>query len=91
MKTGCSEELGIIEKIKEKIDKKENVEVEMRLNKFIADAGVCSRRKADEMIKEGRVTVNKHEAVIGMEVSPEDVVKVDGERVKLIQTMNITC
>ena len=55
----------------------------MRLNKFIADAGVCSRRKADEMIKEGRVTVNKHEAVIGMEVSPEDVVKVDGERVKI--------
>ena len=38
----------------------------MRLNKFIADAGVCSRRKADEMIKEGRVTVNKQEAVIGM-------------------------
>jgi len=55
----------------------------MRLNKFIADAGVCSRRKADEMIKEGRVTVNKHEAVIGMEVSPEDVVKVDGGRVKI--------
>ena len=27
----------------------------MRLNKYIADAGVCSRRKADEMIKEGRV------------------------------------
>ena len=40
----------------------------MRLNKFIADAGVCSRRKADEMIKEGRVTVNKQEAVVGMEI-----------------------
>ena len=55
----------------------------MRLNKFIADAGVCSRRKADEMIKEGRVTVNKQEAVIGMEVSSGDVVRVDGEKVKI--------
>ena len=55
----------------------------MRLNKFIADAGVCSRRKADEMIKEGRVTVNKQEAVIGMEVSSGDVVRVDGEKIKI--------
>jgi len=55
----------------------------MRLNKFIADAGICSRRKADEMIKEGRVTVNKQEAVIGMEITPEDVVRVDGERIRV--------
>ncbi|MDO5088340.1 MAG: pseudouridine synthase [Leptotrichiaceae bacterium] len=55
----------------------------MRLNKYIADAGVCSRRKADEMIKEGRVTVNKKEAVVGMEVLPGDTVRVDGERIKL--------
>lgn len=55
----------------------------MRLNKYIADAGVCSRRKADEMIKEGRVTVNKKEAVIGMEVLSGDTVRVDGERIKL--------
>ncbi|RRD39931.1 rRNA pseudouridine synthase [Leptotrichia sp. OH3620_COT-345] len=55
----------------------------MRLNKYIADAGVCSRRKADEMIKEGRVTVNKKEAVIGMEVLSGDTVRIDGERIKL--------
>lgn len=55
----------------------------MRLNKYIADAGICSRRKADEMIKEGRVTVNKKEAVIGMEVLPGDIVRVDGEKIKL--------
>ena len=55
----------------------------MRLNKFIADAGICSRRKADEMIKEGRVTVNKQEAIIGMEITPEDVVRVDGERIRV--------
>lgn len=55
----------------------------MRLNKFIADAGICSRRKADEMIKEGRVTVNKYEAIIGMEITAEDVVRVDGERIRV--------
>ena len=55
----------------------------MRLNKFIADAGICSRRKADEMIKEGRATVNKQEAIIGMEITPEDVVRVDGERIRV--------
>nr|WP_315046605.1 pseudouridine synthase [uncultured Leptotrichia sp.] len=55
----------------------------MRLNKFIAESGVCSRRKADELIKEGRVTVNKQEAIIGMEIKPEDVVRVDGERIKV--------
>lgn len=55
----------------------------MRLNKYIADAGVCSRRKADEMIKEGRVTVNKKEAVLGMEISSGDIVRVDSEKIKL--------
>ena len=55
----------------------------MRLNKYIADAGVCSRRKADEMIKEGRVTVNKKEALLGMDISPDDVVRVDGERIRI--------
>lgn len=55
----------------------------MRLNKYIADAGVCSRRKADEMIKEGRVTVNKKEASLGMDISPNDVVRVDGERIRI--------
>ena len=55
----------------------------MRLNKFIADAGICSRRKADEMIKEGRVTVNKKEAIIGMEITSNDIVRVDGEKIKV--------
>ena len=55
----------------------------MRLNKYIADAGVCSRRKADEMIKEGRVTINKKEASLGMDISPDDVVRVDGERIRI--------
>jgi 23S rRNA pseudouridine2605 synthase len=55
-----------------------------RLNKFISNAGVTARRKADELIFTGRVTVNmKTVTEPGTKVNPEkDVVKVDGEKVK---------
>ena len=55
----------------------------MRLNKFIAESGFCSRRKADELILEGRVSVNKQEAVLGMDITDADTVRVDGERIKI--------
>ena len=55
----------------------------MRLNKFIAESGFCSRRKADELILEGRVSVNKHEAIVGMDITDADTVRVDGERIKI--------
>jgi 23S rRNA pseudouridine2605 synthase len=56
------------------------VEENMRLNKYIAHAGICSRRKASEHIKKGLVTVN--DAVVlemGYKVQQEDVVKFQGE------------
>lgn len=55
-----------------------------RLNKFISNAGVTARRKADELIFTGRVTVNmKTVTEPGTQVDPEkDIVKVDGEKVK---------
>ncbi|MCL2051703.1 MAG: rRNA pseudouridine synthase [Lachnospiraceae bacterium] len=52
----------------------------MRLNKFIAAAGTCSRRDADKLIKAGKVTVNEIAAVMGMEISPSDVVTVGGKK-----------
>ena len=55
----------------------------MRINKYIADTGFCSRRKADELIKVGRVTVNKSVAGLGTEVSDTDIVRIDGEKIKL--------
>ena len=55
----------------------------MRLNKYIAESGFCSRRKADELISQSRVTVNKDTAKLGMEVHDGDIVRVDGERIKL--------
>ena len=53
----------------------------MRINKYISEAGICSRRQADEWIAAGRVTVNGQTAVLGTRVGPGDVVSVDGRRV----------
>ncbi|MBA4374234.1 MAG: pseudouridine synthase [Thermodesulfovibrio sp.] len=54
--------------------------MEQRLQKIIADMGIASRRKAEEIIIEGRVTVNGQVAVIGMKADPSrDHVKVDGK------------
>ncbi len=51
----------------------------MRLNKFISETGVCSRRQADEWIAGGRVTCNGLPAALGTQVGAEDQVRVDGE------------
>lgn len=52
----------------------------MRLNKFIAHAGVCSRREADELIGLGAITVNgKIITEMGYKVKPSDVVKYEGD------------
>lgn len=54
----------------------------MRINKFIAAAGVCSRRNADMLISEGRVKVNGIKVMEpGMDVSETDTVMVDGKTV----------
>ena len=49
----------------------------IRINKFLSDAGVCSRREADRMILEGRITVNGEKAVSGQKVSGEDEICID--------------
>ena len=53
----------------------------MRLNAYLARAGVASRRKADELIKAGRVTVNGEPGQLNTFVERRDRVEVDGERV----------
>lgn len=63
--------------------KEEAVQEETRLNKYISNAGVCSRRQADEYIKAGYVTVN--DAVVlemGYKVKPKDVVKFKNKKVQ---------
>ena len=53
----------------------------MRLNAYLARAGVASRRKADELIKAGRVTVNGERGQLNTFVQSRDRVAVDGEAV----------
>jgi 23S rRNA pseudouridine2604 synthase len=51
----------------------------IRINKFIADSGFCSRREADRLIAAGRVTLDDQLANLGSQVLPGQVVRVDGE------------
>ncbi len=51
----------------------------INLNKFISSTGICSRREADKMIAEGRVTINGKPTQLGNRVFEGDIVKVDGK------------
>lgn len=57
-----------------------------RLNKYLAECGVCSRREADRWIDQGRVTVNGQKAVSGMQVGGRDLVEVNGRPVKPVSS-----
>jgi 23S rRNA pseudouridine2604 synthase len=51
----------------------------VRLNKYISETGVCSRREADQWIESGRVSVNGERAELGTQVDTGDEVRVDGQ------------
>lgn len=55
--------------------------METRVNKFLSEAGICSRRAADKLIEEGRVTVNGKAAVMGTKVQEGQKVCVNGREV----------
>ena len=52
-----------------------------RLNKFISEKGICSRREADKLIEDGRVTINGIVPEMGTKVSPSDNVCIDGKSI----------
>lgn len=52
-----------------------------RINKYLSEAGYCSRREADKLIEQGRVTINDEVPAMGTKVGPGDIVKVDGKPV----------
>ncbi len=54
----------------------------IRLNKYLSDAGICSRREADRLIEAGQVTVDGRRAVMGQRVSPGQKVICGGKEVK---------
>lgn len=53
----------------------------VRINKYLSETGFCSRRAADKLIEQGRITVNGKPVEMGMKVRPQDQVAVDGENV----------
>lgn len=55
---------------------------EMRINKYIASAGICSRRDADKLVMEGKVSINGKVAAAGSQVRSGDVVLVNGKMIR---------
>ena len=53
-----------------------------RLNKYISESGICSRRDADRFIEQGNVYVNGKRAQVGAQVSAGDAVKVNGQLIE---------
>lgn len=77
------EESKSVRKTVKRSGKSDDEGFEIRLNKYIAKSGLCSRREADEHIKNGLITVNgKLITQVGTKVSPNDVVKYDGSILK---------
>jgi len=60
----------------------------IRLNKFIAESGICSRREADKFIEKGVVVINGRRAVIGDVVKPKDKVTVNGHKLEPLAEEN---
>lgn len=57
----------------------------VRLQKLIAESGMCSRRKAEELIKQGKVTVNGRAAHIGDGATVRDIIAIDGEKLPIVK------
>ncbi|MCG5254257.1 23S rRNA pseudouridine(2604) synthase RluF [Brevibacillus agri] len=51
----------------------------MRINKFISETGICSRREADKLVEAKRVTINGAPAALGSTIAPGDDVRIDGK------------
>ena len=53
-----------------------------RINKYLSEVGFCSRRQADKLVSENRVTINGKPAEMGAQVSSEDHIEVDGKSIE---------
>lgn len=60
-----------------------------RINKYLSEVGYCSRRKADALIEQGRVTINGKVPEMGTKVQPGDEVRVNGELINSPKKANI--
>ena len=69
-------------KMRNKAQVESNSNACIRINKYISEKGLCSRREADELIRQGRVTINGTKAEMGSKVYPGDTVKLGGKPLK---------
>ena len=56
--------------------------MDTRINKYLSQVGFCSRREADKLIDQGRVTVNNVIVSHGYKVTSSDIIKVDSEKIR---------
>lgn len=68
--------------MQERYESGRNTEEAVRLNKYLAQAGICSRREADRLIEEGKVLVDGVKAEAGIKVTDRQKITVDGRTVK---------
>ncbi|WP_194774856.1 23S rRNA pseudouridine(2604) synthase RluF [Pararhodonellum marinum] len=61
----------------------------IRINKYLSEVGFCSRRAADKLIAEGRVTINGLVPEVGTKINPGDVVRVNGKLISPPKTEHI--
>lgn len=66
---------------KRQFDTEERAESSIRINKYLSDCGVCSRREADAQIEKGNVTIDGERAVMGSKVEPGQTVMFNGKKV----------
>lgn len=64
-----------------RLKEKKSADEQIRLNKFLSDAGYCSRRKADRLVEQGVVKVNGKTAVMGQKVTINDSIMVKGKNI----------
>lgn len=60
-----------------------------RINKYLSEAGYCSRREADKLIEQGRVTINGQVPEMGTKVAPGDTVEVNGKTINNNQEKSV--
>lgn len=53
----------------------------IRINKYISQCGYCSRREADRLLEEGKISINNQIATLGTKVYPNDIVFIDGNEI----------
>ena len=62
---------------------------ETRINKFLSETGFCSRREADKLLEQGRITINGKVPELGTKVSSKDEIRVDGKLISEKKDKNI--